>query len=89
VLTDALYPEAIDDVERDRARKAIWKLTRDLRQALGWQNCIVSLRSAYQLDKGAKWVYDAADRSAKTRAFLSGIYSDWVLETAREFNNAN
>ncbi len=89
VLTDALFPEAIEHLERDRARKAIWKLTRDLRQVLGWQNCIVALRGAYQLDPSTKWVYDAADRSAKTKGFLSGIYSDWVLETAREFNNAS
>jgi tetratricopeptide (TPR) repeat protein len=89
LLTDALYPEAIEDIERDKARKAIWKLTRDLRQALGWQNSICALRSAYQLDRSAKWLYDASDRNAKASGFLSGIYSNWVLETAREFNNAS
>ncbi len=89
VLTDALFPEAFSDLEKDKARKAIWKLTRDLRQALGWQNAISALRGAYQLDRQAKWVYDAQDRNAKANGFLSGIYSNWVLETAREFNNAN
>ncbi len=86
-ITDALYADALSELEKNRARKAIWKLTRDLRLALGWQNSIASLRSAYQLDPSAIWDYDARDTTAKINGFLNGIYSNWVLEKTQEYNH--
>ena len=77
VLMDALYPNAIEPLEKNRARKAIWKLSQELRSALGWQNSIIALRGAYQLDPNAIWDYPKETNNSR---FLEGIYSDWVLE---------
>jgi tetratricopeptide (TPR) repeat protein len=84
-LLDALYPEANSPFEQNKARKALWKLTRDLRQALGWQDSIVSLGAAYQLDPKVFWDYDAKN-IAQSRFFLSGVYSSWVLEKAQNLS---
>ncbi len=80
VLMDALYPNAIEPQEKNRARKAIWKLSQELRSALGWQNSIIALRGAYQLDPNAIWEYPKETNNSR---FLEGIYSDWVLEKQR------
>jgi tetratricopeptide (TPR) repeat protein len=86
-ITDALYADALSELEQNRARKAIWKLTRDLRLALGWQNSIASLQRAYQLDPNAVWDYDAWDKTVKAKGFLSGIYSNWVLEISQKISH--
>jgi hypothetical protein len=86
MISDAMFTHlGIDD--RKKARGAIWNLVKTLRQALGWQNSVMALRGAYQLDPNATWQYDMTDARAKRSfqgEFLKGVYSDWALEIGRE-----
>jgi tetratricopeptide (TPR) repeat protein len=85
MISDAMFAHlGIDD--RAKARGGIWNLVKTLRQALGWQNSVMALRGAYQLDPNATWQYDMKDARAKRDfqgEFLKGVYSDWVLEVGR------
>ena len=70
-----------------RRRQAVWNLIARLREALGWQDSVIPLRGAYQLDPKATWHYDIAEARRRKEfrgEFLAGIYTDWALETARE-----
>lgn len=83
-IGDALYPEV---GEAKRRRQAVWKLVDKLRETLGWQDAVLSLRGAYQLDPKATWHYDIAEARHKgkfTGEFLAGVYSEWALEVGEE-----
>ena len=70
-----------------RRRQAIWNLVDKLREVLGWERSVISLRGAYQLDPQANWVYDIAQARAERRfrgEFLMGIYSPWAIEVGQE-----
>jgi two-component SAPR family response regulator len=87
VILDAFYPEATDAQARSRARKMIWEHARALRTALGWQDAVMALGGAYQLDPSAQWYYDIAElRRARSfdGEFLAGVYSEWALEVGQE-----
>ena len=87
VILDAFYPNATDAEARSRARKMIWEHASALRVALGWQGALIALRGAYQLDPSAQWRYDIRNsRTARSFSgeFLSGVYSEWVLEVGQE-----
>jgi tetratricopeptide (TPR) repeat protein len=82
VIGGALYP----DVTHEKTRKSVWALVKLLRRALGWDEGVLALRGAYQLDPSATWEYDVTEarrRGAFHGEFLSGVYSDWALETGR------
>jgi tetratricopeptide (TPR) repeat protein len=85
MIIDAMFTHlGVDD--RAKARGGIWNLVKTLRQALGWQNSVIALRGAYQLDPNATWQYDMTQARAKRNFqgdFLKGVYSDWVLEVGR------
>jgi tetratricopeptide (TPR) repeat protein len=85
MIIDAMFAHlGIDD--RAKARGAIWNLVKTLRGALGWQNSVMALRGAYQLDPNATWQYDMQEARAKRTfqgEFLKGVYSDWALEVGR------
>ncbi len=85
MISDAMFTHlGIED--RAKARGGIWNLVKTLRQALGWQNSVMALRGAYQLDPNVTWQYDMQDVRAKRNFqgdFLKGVYSDWVLEIGR------
>jgi tetratricopeptide (TPR) repeat protein len=85
MIVDAMFTHlGIDD--RAKARGGIWNLVKTLRQALGWQNSVMSLRGAYQLDPNATWQYDMQEARARRTfqgEFLKGVYSDWALEIGR------
>jgi tetratricopeptide (TPR) repeat protein len=85
VIGGALYPEAT----RAAARKNVWALVKLLRRALGWEGSVLALRGAYQLDPSVTWEYDVAEARARGEfngAFLSGVYSDWVLDVERDLS---
>ena len=82
VIAEALYPRATPA----QARKSIWGLVKLLRRALGWPESVLALRGAYQLDPSVTWEYDVAEARARgdfRGEFLSGVYSEWALEVAR------
>jgi tetratricopeptide (TPR) repeat protein len=85
MIIDAMFVHlGVDD--RKKARGGIWNLVKTLRQALGWQNSVMALRGAYQLDPNATWQYDMTQARAKRNFqgdFLKGVYSDWALEIGR------
>jgi tetratricopeptide (TPR) repeat protein len=85
MIIDAMFAHlGIDD--RAKARGGIWNLVKTLRGALGWQNSVMALRGAYQLDPNATWQYDMTQARAKRNFqgdFLKGVYSDWALEIGR------
>ena len=85
-LIDALFPDANSSADHNRARKAIWTFSDQLRNALGWQNAVQSLRGAYMLDQDVTWQYDISEARAAGifhGGFLKGVYSGWVQETAQ------
>jgi tetratricopeptide (TPR) repeat protein len=85
-IGDALY--ATDGPpDPKRVRQSVWKLVNGLRKALGWQDGVLALRGAYQLDPDVTWSYDvreARDRGQPEGEFLKGVYSDWALEVGRQ-----
>jgi tetratricopeptide (TPR) repeat protein len=86
-IGDALYAEANGSLDPKRVRQSVWKLVNGLREALGWQDSVLALRGAYQLDPNASWTYDvreARDRGQPEGEFLKGVYSDWALEVGRQ-----
>jgi tetratricopeptide (TPR) repeat protein len=86
-IAAAIYPEVFEAAKR---RKLIWKLVNGLREALGWEDSVVALRGAYQLDPSALWHYDIAQARAKGEfagEFLAGVYSQWVIEVGQELQN--
>jgi Flp pilus assembly protein TadD len=86
-IGDALYANAVDRPDPRRVRQSVWKLVNGLREALGWQDSVLSLRGAYQLDPNVSWSYDvreARDRGKPEAEFLKGVYSDWALEVGRQ-----
>jgi tetratricopeptide (TPR) repeat protein len=54
LLLNALWPENLGS-ERDRKRKQLWQIVRDLRELLGWRDAIVALGGTYSLDPAADW----------------------------------
>jgi tetratricopeptide (TPR) repeat protein len=83
VIGHALYP----DVGYEKSRKNLWALVKLLRRALGWDESVLSLRGAYQLDPSVLWEYDVSEARVRGNfrgEFLSGVYSDWALEVGRE-----
>jgi tetratricopeptide (TPR) repeat protein len=89
-ILDAFYPQAADASNRARARKMVWEHAKAVRELLGWQNAVVNLGGAYQLDPSARWQYDIREARASgvfRGEFLSGVYSDWALEVGRELSD--
>ncbi len=85
-LMDAFFPDANSSADQNRARKAIWKFSDQLRHALGWQNAVQALRGAYMLDQDAIWQYDITEARAVgvfQGEFFKGVYSSWAIETAQ------
>ncbi len=77
-------------LDSDKARKRVWDLVDILRGFLGWKASILNVRRAYKLDTTATWVYDIAQARANknfTSEFLTGVYSEWVIETREELSN--
>ncbi len=86
VLLDRLY--ANQSVTR-RAKQALSRQVRFLRDALGWAGSVIELGGAYRLDPTTTWRYDvreAREAGASVSRFLEGVYRDWALETALELN---
>ena len=82
---DVMFPNFGAD-ERDKVRGSIWKLVKSLREALGWETSIISLRGAYQLDPNVTWEYDVQEARVARKfrgEFLKGVYSNWALEVGR------
>ncbi len=85
-IMDAFFPDATSSADQNRARKAIWKFSDQLRHALGWQNAVQALRGAYMLDQDAIWQYDITEARAAgvfQGEFFKGVYSSWAIETAQ------
>jgi tetratricopeptide (TPR) repeat protein len=40
----------------ERKRKQLWRTVQQLRDLLGWQNAVVAIKDAYQLDTNAHWI---------------------------------
>jgi tetratricopeptide (TPR) repeat protein len=51
-LVQRIWPQAT----LEQKRKQLWRTVQQLRDALGWQNAVVALKDAYQLDSSASWV---------------------------------
>ena len=88
MITDALFSgDRVPD--HDKARGLIWKWVKGLRQVFGWEQSVIALRAAYQLDPSVIWEYDVNEARA-TRSFqgefLKGVYSDWALEVGRSLD---
>jgi tetratricopeptide (TPR) repeat protein len=85
-LLDALWPHMTPGKpERDRKRKSLWWLVKELRHDLGWPESVTALQGAYRLDPKAIWQYDAKEARLKgqtSNVFLEGVYSSWAREVA-------
>jgi tetratricopeptide (TPR) repeat protein len=83
-LRDVFWPNAINDLEHRRARKALWNMVERLRDALAWPDSVLAVGGAYRLDPGVIWEYDVTELRqgsvSTNRLFMDGVYSDWVLE---------
>jgi tetratricopeptide (TPR) repeat protein len=76
MLCQALYGEK----NLRRASQALWALSKQLREALGWESSLVQRGKAYVLEQhNVTWQYDAANSNDKTR-LLEGVYSNWVQD---------
>ncbi len=74
-IIDALYPEKTN---MRRASQALWALTKQLREALGWDASIQNKGEAYVLgQEKVQWRYDARQAKDKSR-LLEGVYSKWI-----------
>ncbi|WP_102127948.1 DNA-binding protein [Deinococcus planocerae] len=79
-LTGWLYPGP--GTRTRPAAQRLSALTRELREVLGWRESVQARRGAYQLDPATEWVYDVANarqQAAPLPAFMTGVYSDWVV----------
>jgi tetratricopeptide (TPR) repeat protein len=54
-LVKHIWPQAT----LEQKRKQLWRTVQQLRDALGWQNAVVALKDAYQLDSSASWVFQS------------------------------
>jgi tetratricopeptide (TPR) repeat protein len=85
-LLDSLWPHMPPGKpERDRKRKSLWWLVKELRHLLGWPESVQALQGAYRLDPRAIWQYDAKEARSKGESssmFLEGVYSSWAREVA-------
>jgi tetratricopeptide (TPR) repeat protein len=87
VILEAFYPNAVGQKERARARKMVWEHANTLRELLGWQDAVIALGGAYQLDPQTTWQYDIREARALKMfngEFLAGVYSEWALEVGQE-----
>lgn len=76
MLCQALYPT--QTIPR-KAQQALWGLSKQLREVLGWEESIQAKNKAYILQQdNVIWHYDARDQP-KMR-LLEGVYSNWVEE---------
>lgn len=86
-LTEALFETRA--TEHNKARQALWVHVKSLRTSLGWEKSVIALSGAYQLDPQAEWDYDIAKLrrlGERPRAFLTGVGSDWAMQTLRDFD---
>jgi tetratricopeptide (TPR) repeat protein len=86
VILEAFYPNAVGSKERARARKMVWEHANTLRELLGWQDAVIALGGAYQLDPKTTWQYDIREARALKMfngEFLAGVYSEWALEVGQ------
>jgi tetratricopeptide (TPR) repeat protein len=87
VILEAFYPNAVGSKERARARKMVWEHANTLRELLGWQDAVIALGGAYQLDPQTTWQYDIREARALRMfngEFLAGVYSEWALEVGQQ-----
>jgi tetratricopeptide (TPR) repeat protein len=87
VILEAFYPNAVGSKDRARARKMVWEHANTLRELLGWQDAVIALGGAYQLDPQTTWQYDIREARALglfNGEFLAGVYSEWALEVGQE-----
>jgi tetratricopeptide (TPR) repeat protein len=87
VILEAFYPNAVGQKERARARKMVWEHANTLRELLGWQDAVIALGGAYQLDPQTTWHYDIREARALKMfngEFLAGVYSEWALEVGQQ-----
>ncbi len=74
-MIDALYPETNN---KRLASQALWALTKQLRESLGWDDSIQNKGEAYILGQdNTRWHYDARRAKDKSR-LLEGVYSKWI-----------
>ncbi len=77
LLCNALYPK---QNKTRLATQALWLLSKQLREALGWENSLAARGKAYVLEQNnVDWDYDAAKTTNKTR-LLEGVFSNWVQD---------
>jgi len=81
-LADKLYPQ----LNRRKARQALWPHLERLREALGWEHSVEAQGGTYRLDPGAHWRYDLHTPGAKKGSFLEGIYRNWVQARREELS---
>jgi tetratricopeptide (TPR) repeat protein len=87
VILEAFYPNAVGSKDRARARKMVWEHANTLRELLGWQDAVIALGGAYQLDPETTWQYDIREARALglfNGEFLAGVYSEWALEVGQD-----
>jgi hypothetical protein len=87
VILEAFYPNAVGSKDRARARKMVWEHANTLRELLGWQDAVIALGGAYQLDPQTTWQYDIREARALKMfngEFLAGVYSEWALEVGQD-----
>jgi tetratricopeptide (TPR) repeat protein len=87
VILEAFYPNAVGSKDRARARKMVWEHANTLRELLGWQDAVIALGGAYQLDPQTTWRYDIREARALglfNGEFLAGVYSEWALEVGQD-----
>jgi hypothetical protein len=87
-MLEALYKST--HATRDKDRKSLWVLIKQLRSALGWQSSVISLGSAYALCEQTEWVVHPKNlaRVSTVERYLDGIHSDWALEINQELQSA-
>jgi tetratricopeptide (TPR) repeat protein len=87
-MLEALFKST--QATRDKDRKSLWVVIKQLRTALGWQESVLSLGSAYALCEQTDWVVHPSNlaRVNTLERYLDGIHSDWALEINQELQNA-
>jgi tetratricopeptide (TPR) repeat protein len=83
-MLEALYKST--HASRNKDRKTLWVIIKQLRKVLGWQESVLSLGSAYALCEQTEWVVhpNNLNRVKTIERYLDGIHSDWALEINQE-----
>ena len=86
-MLEALYKST--QATRNKDRKTLWVIVKQLRICLGWQESVLSLGSAYALCEQTEWVIHPNNltRVSTAQRYLDGIHSDWALEVNQELQD--